>query len=63
MGKIISAIAIALFACFVGSFWVIDWMDDRERAKQFEEHAETRQALQSSSKPKPEKKHTPRRMR
>lgn len=56
MGKIISAIAIALFACFVGSFWVIDWMDDRERAKQFEEHAETRQALQSSSKPKPEKK-------
>lgn len=58
MGKIISAIVIALFAGFVGSFWVIDWMEDRERAAQSDEQAKTRQALQAYSKqaPKPEKK-------
>lgn len=44
MGKIISAIVIALFAGFVGSFWVIDWMVDRERAAQSDEQAKTRQS-------------------
>ncbi len=58
MGKIVSVAVIALFACFVGSFWVIDWMDDRERTAQADEQAKTRQAIPANSKqaPKPEKK-------
>lgn len=39
MGKVISAVIIALFAGFVGSFWVLDWMDDRAREEATAEYA------------------------
>lgn len=55
MGKIISAIVIALFAGFVGSFWVIDWMQDREMEKP-SERQETTPVLPTETKAKPEKK-------
>lgn len=55
MGKIISAIVIALFAGFVGSFWVIDWMQDRERENP-SERQEAPQVLPTETKAKPEKK-------